>query len=315
MIIGVEYVGRLGNQLFTYAFMRMLMQHIPDKQITIVANFLRTRDNTNGVTDALKDFHVLPYHTKNENLVFSMGNWRQRIILSLYEVLFRASLSRNSVLIDRFLQRCLSHNGIYISDNTETIHEVKDVRTNQLFIRGFFQEKRHLDKIRPILMEELTPRFPIMDSNKSFYEILSQPNSVCVHVRRGDFLNDRNVKNFYVCTPEYYNQAINQICQRVENPSFFFFSDDIDWVKDNIVTGDIKCYYEPSGSPVWETFRMMYSCHHFIISNSTFSWWAQYLGRRDDKIVISPSNWYANPAWHSSLVDSAFITIDTNSLR
>ena len=86
---------------------------------------------------------------------------------------------------------------------------------------------------------------------------------------------------------------MDEIKKYVENPTFIFFSDDIDWVRQNIKV-DVPCYYESGSDPVWEKLRLMYSCKHFIISNSSFSWWAQYLGRYSGKFVISPDHWYNN---------------------
>ena len=56
--------------------------------------------------------------------------------------------------------------------------------------------------------------------------------------------------------------------------------------------------------------RLMYSCKHFILSNSSFSWWAQYLSKNPDKIVISPSRWHPNPGWTSKLIDKNFVKIE-----
>ena len=71
------------------------------------------------------------------------------------------------------------------------------------------------------------------------------------------------------------------------------FSDDIEWVKNNIYTGCVT-YYEDGTDPVWEKLRLMSACKHFVVSNSTFSWWTQYLSKSENKIVISPSRWFNN---------------------
>ena len=165
--------------------------------------------------------------------------------------------------------------------------------------------------MRPVLLQEFTPKQPPLARNAQLYDVISQPNTVCVSVRRGDFLSHEYKSNFYVCTPDYYQRAILSICKQIDNPIFIFFSDDIDWVRNNMRVDGYPCYYERGDDPLWEKLRLMYSCHHFIIPNSTFAWWAQYLGQRRGKIVICPDRWFANPEWHSNLINDDFQFVKT----
>lgn len=80
-------------------------------------------------------------------------------------------------------------------------------------------------------MEEFTPKLPPRTENKYLYDMINSTNSVCVTVRRGDYLDDRNKKIFFVCDINYYNAAIKKAKEVVQNPVFVFFSDDIEWVK------------------------------------------------------------------------------------
>ena len=68
-------------------------------------------------------------------------------------------------------------------------------------------------------------------------------------------------------------------------------------------------YYEDGTDTVQEKLRMMYSCKHFVISNSTFSWWAQYLSRNPNKIVVSPNRWY-NSRFQTALIGKDWILLD-----
>lgn len=80
--------------------------------------------------------------------------------------------------------------------------------------------------------------------------------------------------------------------KKVNNPVFIFFSDDIEWCKGNFSSIKYELYFESGKDTLAEKISLMSSCKHFIISNSTFSWWAQWLGQNEKKIVISPKHWY-----------------------
>ena len=111
-------------------------------------------------------------------------------------------------------------------------------------------------------------------------------------IRRGDYISDPKYKKIYfVCDNDYFIEGVNRIKAEIPEAKVFVFSDDVDWVKKNI---DFNCktYYESGKDDVWEKLRLMSACKHFVISNSTFSWWAQHLSKNPDKMIYAPSKWY-----------------------
>lgn len=148
----------------------------------------------------------------------------------------------------------------------------------------------------------------MLEKNEEMMQRIQQTNSICLSVRRGDFESDAEIKKLHsVCNREYFETAIQTIKDMVEDPVFFLFSDDIEWVKNNIHTG-CTSYYEDGTDPVWEKLRLMSACKHFIISNSTFSWWTQYLSTNENKIVVSPSRWFNND-YVMPLIEDNFVKI------
>ena len=84
--------------------------------------------------------------------------------------------------------------------------------------------------------------------------------------------------------------AIKKMLEIHPDAYFIVFSNDVNWVKKNLkFRGRVS--YESGDDEVWEKLRLMYSCKHFIMSTSTFCWWAQYLSSNCDKIVVAPSKW------------------------
>jgi hypothetical protein len=307
----VNYTGRLGNQLFVYAYARRLLELLP-QDCQLIANFQGTENGKaeDGFTDSIRHFQTKPYKTCPDNLVRRYGSLTQKAVYTAYALcMSRPFFSDNR---KRFiaLNKLIEPAGLYFTGTEDPARTPRHFDHTSLFVSGFFQDSGFFKDIRPILLQEFTPKQPPLRQNRQLYDIAINTNSICVSIRRGDFLSEQYKHDFYLCTPKYFQQAIRHIRTIVEKPVLIFFSDDIEWVRQQLHTDECPCYYESGTDPVWEKLRLMYSCHHFILSNSTFSWWAQYLGRRDDKIVICPSRWYANRQWTSNLIEESFIRID-----
>ena len=176
------------------------------------------------------------------------------------------------------------------------------------FVSGCFEDPIYFDDIRDILLSEFAPKRPLLEKNKRMMQDIQKTDSVCLSVRRGDFESNTDVKKLQsVCDRKYFEAAIEVIKKNIENPVFFMFSDDIEWVKNNIHT-ECVTYYEDGTDPVWEKLRLMSACKHFIVSNSTFSWWTQYLSENENKVVVSPSRWFNND-YVSPLIGKDWIKI------
>ena len=317
-MIGCELSGGLGNQLFRYAFARALMEQRKGKRKNeqLLVN-MRYADS-HGFSGNIYDFQITS-HQKSQvrRLELSYGTFYQRLLF-LMDKGVRAIISLftppHTHFVDKYdcwSRKTLGKAGVVTSysPDVETLSLPKDSVT-RVFAYGSFEKYDYFKGIDGILKKEFTPIHPCLEDNKNLYDVIQHTNSVCLAVRRGDFMAEENKKTFYVCDLEYFLKAIDYMQQHVKNPVFIVFSNDIEWVKENLpINGDV--YYESGKDPVWETFRLMYSCKHFIISNSTMHWWAQWRSESQDKIVVAPDRWYNTPCWENHLMLDSFIRIPT----
>ena len=316
-MVATYIFGRLGNQLFQYAFSKAIKlaqgDHAP-----LVFNFdlvHKAGKPEDGFEDGLKYFNVESYKTDNM-LWLKYGSLKQVFIYLLFKIDRRLGFTFKS--LDSWYILFRNNGIIYVrlsggfSQINYPVYQkyLKTGRPKKIICRGIFEVPALFEHIKPILMEEFTPKQPPRPENRALYDIINSTNSICVAIRRGDYLSDRFRSRFLVCDQSYFDRALEKAKELVANPVFIFFSDDIEWVKENVKT-DAPAYYESGNDPVWEVLRLMYSCKHFIISNSTFSWWAQYLSRNtSNKIVISPDHWFnIKDAPPSPLIADDFIKI------
>ncbi len=147
-----------------------------------------------------------------------------------------------------------------------------------VYLDGYWQSERYFGGIRGTLLQEFTFRYPPDPVNSAMLEKISQCNAVCIHVRRGDYLTTENQGTFGLCGLDYYRTAIDYIRSRVSNPRFFIFSDDPPWVKSQFPdVAQMTLVTHNIGIKDPEDLRLMMACRHFIIANSSFSWWGAWL--------------------------------------
>jgi hypothetical protein len=127
--------------------------------------------------------------------------------------------------------------------------------------------------------------------NVEILRAINSSNSVFLHVRRGDYLSEKYKSRFdNTCTVEYYMKAVSKVLSIFDNPTFFCFSDDIDWVKSNLNIENAHYIDWNRGDSSFFDMYLMSQCCGGIIANSTFSYWGARLGK-SKKVVVYPKHW------------------------
>ncbi|MDR2966368.1 MAG: alpha-1,2-fucosyltransferase [Methanobacteriaceae archaeon] len=161
-----------------------------------------------------------------------------------------------------------------------------------IFLKGYWHNEKYFLHNEDIIREDFKIKTPPSEKNKSYIDEIFSVNAVALCVRRNDYLNPFWKAQLGICTLNYYKKSTDMIAKSIENPIFYVFSDDPEWVKKNIKLDYPTIYVTHNGfDKDYEDLRLISSCKHFIISNSTFHWWGAWLSSNKDKIVIAPEPW------------------------
>lgn len=278
--------GRLGNQMFQYAAMRGFQQkYFPDQKINLSFQKVEKKYKNKNV-DYLKNFNT-EYTNKKIKI-----NVKQRIlivnisfILFIYKYIIRKNYSINRDKIEEKYKKILLKNNIIWKTNGYTDFDINLIDKNKdIIFYGYFESPKYFNNSKNIIKNDFTFKKDVSD--KKLLNEINNSNSVCISIRRGDFVKS---KAHFVCNNDYFYEAINIMNKKVRNPKYIIFSDDINWVKENFKIKD--ALYESGNDSLSDKLTLMSSCKHFIISNSSFSWWSQYLSNNEDKIVVAPAIW------------------------
>ena len=301
-MIYLKIRGRAGNQLFQFATVKNFqIKYFENEEIAIdFSDLKKLGSEENGFKDSLKDFEVGKYKIVDK---INANIWQKILIfiMKIPNTFFRMIGLKDkadilSYKFEKKVQPFINRFGVYYM--IHGFYEFKPCKAKNKIFYGNFESANFFDENEELIKKIFTPKENLREKNKELYERITNSNSICITIRRGDFVTNPEFKKVhFICNSEYFYKAVEIMKQKVNNPTFIVFSDDIEWVKKNMNFG-VPTFYEDGDDPIWEKLRLLYSCKNFIISNSTFSWWAQYLSRNNNKIVIAPKKW-KNSAYKS----------------
>jgi hypothetical protein len=164
---------------------------------------------------------------------------------------------------------------------------------------GYWQCEKYFADIEPLIRREFTLRWEPSAESHHVARSIRASNSVFLHIRRGDAVHDPRGAAFHgTPAPEYYERAAGYIAARVADPHFFVFSDEPQWVKQNLNLPyrlTVIDHNPPSNASVTgrehEDLWLMSLCRHAILANSSFSWWGAWLNPERERIAIAPKQW------------------------
>jgi len=271
-VIIVRLRGGIGNQLFQFAMARALGERLGAPLVFELS----------GLT-----------HTRATVRRFELGLFNLGIPISTMEEAVQGPIV------------------VQVTERTRGFHpEVMRIGPSGcLVLSGLWHSERYFAHAEVTIRRELSFG-PGMESEYS--RAIRSCNAVALHVRRGDYLQPFS-RQFAVLSPAYYHQAVERLAAGLQRPHFFIFSDDPDWCEQNLDIRHAHTVIRGPGTPddrTGEDLWLMHLCRHFIIANSTYSWWGAWLGTAADKQVCAPHEWYRDdpdrrltrdllpPSWH-----------------
>lgn len=271
----VKFYGGLGNQLFQYAM--LLAIKINQKEDVLMDTCLYSSYTLHNGLEVNRIFNTTAKEASKEQISkLSLYTSNYNLSRLIHYLLPAGKTVFKEWTFGRYYPEALSKEGDCLYD-------------------GYWQHYEYFKNCREEILKEYSIREPLDQKNQKIFEALNTTsNSVSVHVRRGDFLKSKLYRG--LCGRDYYIDGIIKAKQLVgDDAKFTFFSNDIQWCKDNladlIAPGNLSFIDWNTGADSYKDMILQSSCRVNIIANSSFSWWAAYLNQRKDKVVIAPRKW------------------------
>lgn len=264
----VKIQGGLGNQMFQYAFYEYLRKYTRDIKFDL-SRYDRAMQHNGYELNKIFGIDV-PAADEDEVKAMKADFWHL-----LPKVKRRVFGTPKSVFLQ---ETAWSFDGKLFRDNT--------------YYSGYWMNYRYFDDKRRLIKQKFTFAGEISEQNQKVIKKMAECQSVAVHIRRGDYLED--AKYGSVCERDYYEEAIRSVNRAVASPYYFFFSDDAEWVRENFRMENSMVIDWNTGKDSYLDMMLMSRAKHNIIANSTFSWWGAYLNANKDKVVIGPRYWFAD---------------------
>lgn len=279
-MVTIRIKGGLGNQLFQYAAGYALAKRMNQKL---------KLDNSFFPQQTLRGFK-LGYL----NVTFGDVVEHQSGLVKAYKNKYLNKTLRKANV--RALP-CGKQTKYLLETRSDIVPEFFNISAPNIYLDGYYQSEKYFREYKADLIKQFTPNYPSEAEYESVLAEIQGCEAVAIHVRRGDFLSAQNDPNpnHYLLGEQYYHNALKYVTEHLENPVFFWFSDDIDWVKQNFGEREnFRFVSLHTKHTDIDEMMLMKNCKHIIAANSTFSWWASWLNKHENALHICPAKRYGN---------------------
>ena len=280
MII-IKIKGGLGNQLFQYAVGRAVALHHKSPLKLDLTMF-----KTYELHKYLLDQFAIQADMATENEISELKGGNNL----LFSALRKAGLVKRKS---------------YLKEKRSSYFDASVFQNDDVYLDGYWQNELYFSGIRELLLRELASISSMSDEGYAYWECIKKSKSVSLHIRRGNYLK---LKNVNVLDVDYYMKAVDYLRKSIEKPTFFIFSDDLEWCKNSLGFLD-NCVFVDRTKTEIDDLKLMSFCQHNIIANSSFSWWGAWLNQNSKKTVIAPKDWLLNDPGSSNVILSDWVKL------
>ena len=314
----IRLFGGLGNQLFQICYMEYL-KLVTGNDYRIILESNRSNASTG---EAILNLNI-------ESSKYVKDTKEKKRILAKYNLLSyyinrKAFLKALPLIICRKIGLCRQKkvnlslpnvciNSVYMRFFPAYLIPDLPINKDKYIIEGSFQNRKFVDCIEKNKLRDMFS-VRVDYTGNEYNKMILDSESVCVHIRLGDYLN-KEWSYLNICNFDYFQKGMEQICKQVKNPKFFIFTNDeksIESINNNMNLDNYNVVFVNDGFEASTDFGLMCKCKHYILSNSTFSWWAQYLCDNKEKVIIAPSVWNRRDADWENLYDDSWQLIEVD---
>lgn len=265
----VRIIGGLGNQMFQYALLVGLKNSFKEDIYADLSGFKE-------------------YNLHNGLEIQSIFGIKLSVSNNCPFLARKLTLSR---YVNKYLPFLCRHYQFEYPD----FRYIEDIYQNKEkeYYAGYWHHHKYVEFFKDDLCRLY--QFPPFEDryNTMISEQMWKENSIGIHVRRGDYLNEKQYQG--ICTLDYYKKAIQIVLSKFDNVSFYVFSNDVDWCRNNLseMFMNSKTIYVDwnKGKESYRDMQLMTFCRGLIVANSSFSWWGAFLNKKEDHLVIAPKRW------------------------
>jgi hypothetical protein len=182
----------------------------------------------------------------------------------------------------------------YYEDGLSFDKRVFQQPSSNIYLRGYWQSEKYFTSVAEELKKDFQLPGGVTGPFNEWQQEIQNKKAIALHVRRGDYVHHPKINAIHgACSAEYYQRAVQKLIDHgVKDAEIFVFSNDMEWCRQELDLPFPINFVEVEEPVDYEELILMSYCSHFVIANSSLSWWAAWLAENPQKNIIAPKKWF-----------------------